>query len=67
MKDLQKQIASQKQKREADKFSDKRELLTSISTVNVCRDERIIERKGILYTDINMWDEPKRRKRVLFE
>ena len=51
MKDLQKQIASQKRKMEADKFSDKCDLLTSISTVNVCRDERIVERKGILYKD----------------
>ena len=56
MKDLQKQLASQKRKMEADKFSDKRDLLTSISTVNVCRDERIVERKGILYKDTNMWD-----------
>ena len=64
MKDIQK---TQKRNSEADKSSDKRELLTSTSTVNVCRDVRIVERKGILYKDTSMWDEPKRRKGVLFE
>ena len=67
MKDIQKHFAAQKRNSEADKSSDKRELLTSTSTMNVCRDVRIVERKGILYKDTSMWDEPKRRKGVLFE
>ena len=32
----------------------------------LCRDERVVERNGVLYNDNNMWDSPSKRKRVKF-
>ena len=33
----------------------------------LCRDERVVERTGVLYKDSNMWDSPSKRKRVKFD
>lgn len=67
MKDLQKFLASEKRKKEADRFKDAREVLCSTSRKNVCRDERIVERYGKILKDTNLWDEPKRMKRIDFK
>lgn len=67
MKEVQKSIASRKRKDEADKFMDARRVLCSISTSNICRDERVVERQGRLMKDTNLWDRPELRKRIDFK
>lgn len=51
MKELRRYQASRKRKEETDKFMDARKLLCSKSTINICRDEVIVERKDKLYID----------------
>ena len=67
MKMIQKHLARQQRKAEADKFIHEREILCSTSTDNICRDERVVERKGKLYKDTNLWDASKLRKRRDFK
>lgn len=66
MKDIQRQIASNKRKLEVEKYSEARHLLCSTSGENVCRDERVLPRDGRLVKDTNLWDNPKRRRRTVF-
>ena len=67
MKIIQKDLARQQRKAEADKFVHEREILCSTSTDNICRDEGVVERKGKLYKDTNLWDTSKLRKRIDFK
>lgn len=64
MKIVQRQLESKRRREEADKFKDVRHLLYSSSQNNVCRDEIVKLRDGQVVKDTNMWDSPKRRKRV---
>lgn len=67
MKEVQKHQASKRRRAEADKFKDIRPILCSGSHKNVCRDEIVKERGGKLVKDTNLWDNPKRRRRVDFK
>ena len=67
IKDIQKHIASELRKAEADKFKDKGHILAPSTSRNNCKDEIIKERNGKVVKDTNLWDSPQRRKRVFFE
>ena len=67
MKMIQKHLARQQRKAEADKCIHEREILCSTSTDNICRDKRVVERKGKLYKDTNLLDASKMRKRIDFK
>lgn len=67
MKILQKHLARKRRQEEADKFKGARDILCSSSRNNVCRDEAVKEREGRLVKDTNLWDSPKRRKRIDFK
>lgn len=66
MRELQKQMAKAKRKLDAAEWSVNQQSDYSPEelTHQVCRDERIVERQGVLYKDTNLWDSPRRRKRV---
>ena len=64
MKVFQRQAAAEKRKRDVENCKEIQNLLVPQSSQIVCRDECIKERGGQLVKDTNLWDSPRRRKRI---
>lgn len=66
MRKLQREMAKVKRKMDADMWAAANEEKYTEEEINhhVCRDERVVERNGVMYKDTNMWDSPRRRKRT---
>ena len=65
MRKLQREMAKVKRKMDADMWaSAHQEQYTEEVSHHVCRDERVVERNGVIFKDTNMWDSPRRRKRI---
>ena len=68
MRQIQRQLHGVQRRIEANKWQKSiSELPEEEKHYRLCRDERVVERDGVLYKNSNMWDEPSRRKRVKFE
>ena len=66
MKVFQRQAAAEKRKRDVENCKEILNLLVLQSSQIVCRDECIKERGRKLVKDTNLWDRPRRRKRIKF-
>ena len=66
MRKLQREMAKVKRKMDADMWASAHQEQYTEEEVShhVCRDERVVERNGVIFKDTNMWDSPRRRKRI---
>ena len=67
MKMIQKHLARQQRKAEQINLFMKEKFYAQLQLIIFCRDERVVERKGKLYKDTNLWDASKLRKRRDFK
>ena len=68
MRKTQRNKQSLQRKMDAERWSAKLPDISEEDTKHkLCRDERVVERNGVLYKDSNMWDSPSKRKRVKFD
>ena len=63
MKTYQRHTAAEKRKREIEEKKDDYSNIPYFGP-SICRDERVVEKDGELYKDTNMWNSPRKRKRV---
>ena len=67
MRKTQRNKQSLQRKMDAERWRAKLPDITEEYTKHkLCRDERVVERNGVLYKDSNMWDSPSKRKRLKF-
>lgn len=64
MRIVQRQIARDNRRKEIAERNELYPESTEEVKYQLCRDERVVERQGRLFKDTNMWDSPKKRKRI---
>lgn len=65
MRQLQRELQSTQRKLDALEWQSKTTELSEEETrYHICRDERVVERNGVVFKDTNMWSPPSRRKRI---
>lgn len=66
MRQAQRELSSAKRKLDAIEWASARTEQCTDEEIShqLCRDERVVGRNGILYKDTNLWDSPRRRKRT---